>query len=587
MNRKYTQSIDWLLCHLRWPWLILAALITLITASATEALNPNLPYLLVGAGIFYNIVVVILLFSGWYPRWVAISVAIADIGLATLLMWFTGAYQSGQMPVMILVVVGIALRFRPEFGLLAATPMVLTLGAAVAIDSPLPSNMLVNVAVQALTLFVAAGTAGYIGRQLLRGETKSNQDEIDNLRAANDRARAIYDMANSVNSSLNYGDVLKKTVDQAYMALADADNPNLGEGVLRPEHGAVGMVLLFDSDGKRTDLKMVAGRNTPKIDVGRTVSAETGVLSEIIYRAEAVVVSDLQTDEGLNRFSSLQACNSMVCAPLRAGFDTWGLVLIASPRVGCYTATHASFLATFCKQAIFALQNAQLYEDLEMEQKKLLEKEAQTRRELARDLHDGPTQDVAGIAMRLDFVHKLLKKDRNVEKSIEEISKLEDVARKTTQGLRTTLFTLRPVVLETQGLEAALDQYAERLRDLENLNIEVENHGYDAHLPTEKEGVIFTIVEEAIGNAKKHAKADKMNVKLGVQNNAVIAEIVDNGQGFDVAAVEATYDQRGSLGLINMRERAQMIGGYCHFHSAVGQGTSIRIQVPINGNGRI
>jgi len=143
------------------------------------------------------------------------------------------------------------------------------------------------------------------------------------------------------------------------------------------------------------------------------------------------------------------------------------------------------------------------------------------------------------------------------------------------------LFTLRPVVLETQGLTAAIDQYADRLRDLDNLNIKLDLSGYDSQLATEEEGVIFAIIEEAIVNAKKHAQAEAIRIKLSADKEAVVAEISDNGKGFNVNAVKSTVDQRGSLGLINMDERAQLVGGRCTITSVKGKGTAVKVRVPI------
>jgi signal transduction histidine kinase len=248
-----------------------------------------------------------------------------------------------------------------------------------------------------------------------------------------------------------------------------------------------------------------------------------------------------------------------------------------------YTEEHASLLTTFCNQAIIPLQNAQLYADLEQEQKKLLEKEAQSRRELARNLHDGPTQAVSALAMRLNFIQMLLKKEGLTEKAFDELSKMEQIALRTTKEIRQMLFTLRPIVLETQGLSAALKQFADRLSDLHNLNISLDVDTYDGQLSTEKEGLIFTIIEEAAGNARKYAGKSEIEIRLGATDNRVVAEVVDHGPGFDVAAVKASYDQRGSLGLVNMEERAQMIGGTCQISSVKGKGTTVRIEAPLSG----
>jgi two-component system sensor histidine kinase UhpB len=93
--------------------------------------------------------------------------------------------------------------------------------------------------------------------------------------------------------------------------------------------------------------------------------------------------------------------------------------------------------------------------------------------------------------------------------------------------------------------------------------------------------VIFYIIEEAIGNARKHAKAENIWVRLGIQNNTFVAEVEDDGTGFDVDAVQLRYDERTSLGMINMHERAELVGGTLTIASAPGEGTHITLTMPL------
>jgi len=198
---------------------------------------------------------------------------------------------------------------------------------------------------------------------------------------------------------------------------------------------------------------------------------------------------------------------------------------------------------------------------------------------LARDLHDGPTQSIAAIVMRLNFIKMVVQKG-DVEKAYDELVKVEDIAQRTTQEIRTMLFTMRPVILETQGLVPALNQYAERLNNNEPFRVSVVNRGYTGQLNQEAEGVIFAIVEEAVGNAKKHSQASEIKINLTVEDDGLFVEIRDNGVGFNVEETQSTYDQRTSLGLINMDERAELVGGHCTIESAKGKGTAIGAQIP-------
>ncbi len=577
-KKSLNLSVHWLISHFRWLWVaIMLVIVIFYQPAAANGLNWQL--FVPAGGLIVNFIVLMLLLSGWYPRWAAGVIAFFDTLLAIAVFWMLGGYPSPALPIFLFPVITAVIALSPETGLLiSAVPIALAYGVSVIAGNNLQINGLLKVGTDLTALFGAGVLTGYLAQKLVQVETAANHAEIKSLRVEAERAKAIYEMANTLSSTLNYHNVLHAMVELAQLALAEADG-----GSEENAASAVGMVLLFEEDDVLGKLRLVSGRNIPRHDEGKRVSAKEGILAQIVYRAEATVGNDVQHDPALKNFIAIQNCHSVVGAPLRAGFDMYGVVLFAHPQKNMYTKSHADLLTTFCNQAIIPLQNAQLYADLEREQRKLLEKEAQARRELARNLHDGPTQAISALAMRLNFIQLLLKKEGLTEKALTELHKMEEIALHATKEIRTMLFTLRPIVLETQGLAAALKQYADRLEDLHGLDIELDIQNYAGQLNTDEEGVVFTIIEEAVGNARKYANQSTIEIHLTAQKDRVIAAVVDHGPGFDVAAVKATYDQRGSLGLLNMEERAQMVGGICRIQSVKGKGTTVRIEVPING----
>jgi signal transduction histidine kinase len=379
-------------------------------------------------------------------------------------------------------------------------------------------------------------------------------------------------MALTLSSTLDYRKVLRATIDAAFSAMTEVGTKK----DISNESTTIGMVLLFEGDGR---LQVAVGRNIARTDQGRRVDAEEGLIGETVKTAETVITHKAQNDKNITAFASTPSCRSAICAPLRAGFNTYGAILFCSTKANFFNEEHKAVLNTLCSQAIIALQNAQLFEDVHREQQKILEKEAEARRKLARDLHDGPTQSIAAIVMRLNFIKMVLQKEE-LDKAYEEIVKVEEIAQETTQEIRTMLFAMRPVILETQGLVPALSQYADRLNATEDFQVSVVNHEYDGQLSQEAEGVIFAIVEEAIGNAKKHSQATEVRVSLVAREESLLVEIRDNGIGFDVERTQSTYDQRSSLGLINIRERTELVGGECEIESVRGKGTAIKVEIP-------
>jgi signal transduction histidine kinase len=227
-----------------------------------------------------------------------------------------------------------------------------------------------------------------------------------------------------------------------------------------------------------------------------------------------------------------------------------------------------------------ALQNAVLYRSLIDEKERIVEVEEEARKKLARDLHDGATQSIAAIAMRLSYVYKLMEK--RPEQVMPELKKIEEIARKTTQEVRHLLFTLRPLVLESQGLGAALQALADKMRETHDQAVAVRvERDVEQYLDRQQQGVIFYIVEEAVNNARKHAHATLINASVTRQDDLVIIQIADNGVGFNTSLIDNGYEKRGSLGMVNMRERAQLLEGTLTVDSEEGRGTVVTVLVPL------
>ena len=145
------------------------------------------------------------------------------------------------------------------------------------------------------------------------------------------------------------------------------------------------------------------------------------------------------------------------------------------------------------------------------------------------------------------------------------------------------LFTLRPLVLESQGLAAALLSMAEKMKETysQNMLTKVDEKMLES-IEIGKQGVIFYIVEEAVNNARKHAQAGNIWVNLHqLKPGLAVLEIQDDGIGFDVAAVNRSYDERGSLGMVNLRDRTELVSGVLDIQSVHGKGTRIQVYIPL------
>jgi len=387
------------------------------------------------------------------------------------------------------------------------------------------------------------------------------------------RLREIYNLISKVTATLKYESVLEIALDLGSRVLA---TPNI------PAERLVSAVLLFtEAEYDHPLLTVGSARHFIQSDLRVILPGTSGLIGEVITDGAPKSQTDLSKDPELSRIVALRPCSIAYCLPLRAGFDTYGVLLFAHSDPDFFTQSKRELLDIISHQAVIAIQNARLYSDIQREKERMIEIQEQEHRKLARDLHDGPTQSMGAIAMRLNFARRLLERDPKA--TADELSKIEELARRTTKEIRHMLFTLRPLELESQGLIGALKAMAEKTHETYNQNVIVEaEENIISELEMSKQTIIFYIAEEAINNACKFAQANHIWVRMkDYDKDLVILEVQDDGVGFDKNNVESSYEQRGSLGLKNMNERAEMVNGIFRLDSAIGKGTIIRVLIPM------
>ncbi|HEX6776966.1 MAG TPA: GAF domain-containing sensor histidine kinase [Ktedonobacterales bacterium] len=242
-----------------------------------------------------------------------------------------------------------------------------------------------------------------------------------------------------------------------------------------------------------------------------------------------------------------------------------------------FDARDLDLLRTLAAQAATAVANARLYQGLRAERDHVISMQEDLRKRLARDLHDGPAQVLASIAMRIDFARKLL--IHEPEKVDEELRGVGEQVTHVTRDVRDMLFDLRPLVLESEGLAVALERFLERFKSLGGPQMHLLGE-YRQRLPYHIEATVFAIMQEAVNNALKHARARNCWIELREDTRALVATIRDDGVGFDVQAIRQGYAHRGSWGLLNMRERAALVDGILAIRGQPGTGTVISLTVP-------
>ncbi len=174
---------------------------------------------------------------------------------------------------------------------------------------------------------------------------------------------------------------------------------------------------------------------------------------------------------------------------------------------------------------------------------------------------------------------------KNPKQAFIELKKVEELAKETSREIRAMLFALRPLVLETHGLSAAIEMAMNKIRESAGLDLRLIGGENGDLLNEQAQGIVFYIIEEAMGNARKYSEAKMIEVRLWQEEDLFVARIQDDGIGFDIQSVNANYSSRGSLGMVNMRERAERIDGSLKVDSAPGKGTIITLVVPLSKHG--
>jgi signal transduction histidine kinase len=311
-----------------------------------------------------------------------------------------------------------------------------------------------------------------------------------------------------------------------------------------------------------------------------SVSGIAGVIGKTLEIQQPILCHAPASDPELRDFESFGKCNTVVCLPLRSGNESYGVMVVGTYEEDALREMHVELMRAVANQAAASLNNARLYGSLLEQRDRLANIEKAARSQLASDLHDGPTQGVAAITMRLNYIRKLIEKKPDT--AVDELYKIEDLARRTTKEIRHMLFELRPVALE-QGLTAGLQQLAAKMKETyeQNVDIAIEEQ-CDQLLDFQATHTLFSIVTESVNNARKHAKAGRILVQMTVQHDALVLTISDNGVGFDVdRALAEARDRAGHLGLINLQERARLLEGTLDIHSEIGRGSRTTVAVPL------
>ncbi|TMK95804.1 MAG: GAF domain-containing sensor histidine kinase [Actinobacteria bacterium] len=264
---------------------------------------------------------------------------------------------------------------------------------------------------------------------------------------------------------------------------------------------------------------------------------------------------------------------SFLGVPIVSEGDVIGSFYLTDKKGGrgaVFSDADQELIETLAAHAAVAIQNARLHE----RSRELTVVEERNR--LARELHDAVNQTLFSVSLTADAAALLV--DADPERAKAELGEVRELVRSAMEEMRSLIFELRPGDVVSDGLAVTLQKHVDVLRRVHGVDIELELDGVEVDPGLERE--VFRVTQEAIGNALKHAAPEHVRVEVRRAGHRLAVTVEDDGSGFDPEGAQA----RRHLGLISMRERAEEIGGALRVRSAPGTGTTVSLEVDLDGH---
>ncbi|MFB3884767.1 MAG: histidine kinase [Thermodesulfobacteriota bacterium] len=209
---------------------------------------------------------------------------------------------------------------------------------------------------------------------------------------------------------------------------------------------------------------------------------------------------------------------------------------------------------------------------------RIIDAQENERRRISRELHDEIGQALTAIKFNLDMIDKEL--PQTLPAISTRLGDAKSLSNQTIAAMRQLSMDLRPAMLDELGLIPTLRWYVQNFSKRVGIDSQFRAMGFEEKLSPQIETAFYRIVQEALNNVSKHARADLVEISLEQRDSKIYASIVDNGKGFDLEKVLHPESPERGFGMIGMQERISLLGGKIDIESRLGFGTRIRIEVP-------
>jgi len=412
-----------------------------------------------------------------------------------------------------------------------------------------------------LALLLAAQAAATIERAMLAEQ--ANRTE---------RLELLNELVSKLNRSTDEKSVLETATEGIHASLPFAEVATV---LYRPDES---LSLLCFPEGSRLGLQL----RRPCLKVNRTPFAAC------MQERKSVILSDISLEKAktpFERWLARRGFKSLIAVPVALGEQVLGVIFAAAVYPDAFSRDDLTFLQTVSDHVAVALTNARLLQELREKERfrglllnKVVTAQEEERKRISHELHDQIGQLLTALLIQL----QLLERDLNEPPLKDRVKMLKQLAEEISIHLHHIAWELRPPALDELGLLAALERVTEEWSRRFNIPCEFEVNGaLNGQFEPEVAIGIFRIVQEALTNIAKHARATHARVTVQQENGELVVTVEDNGIGFRVKDIMRHPDENKRLGLLGMMERAAMLSGKLDIESKPGKGTKVQLRIPL------
>ncbi len=332
-----------------------------------------------------------------------------------------------------------------------------------------------------------------------------------------------------------------------------------------------GIVYLLKDD--RLIPEVVSGEGEIE-DLKSPLPLSKGLSGWVAKQAEPVRVADVWRDARCREEPVVaKGVQSLLVVPLVLDGKVIGVITLGEDETHGFEEMDLFFLAVLASQVVIAIRNARLVEERE---RRIL---AEERNRMAREIHDGLAQSVAGVLMKTETAVRLF--DTQPQQVKQWLEECRAKLRESLKEIRYSITALRPSPAVQAGLIAALEKRVSDHQSETDQESTMQVKGTPISLPPQVEEGIYKVCHEALNNAAKHSQAKRVRVVLRYTESEVWLVVQDDGIGFSLGQAVAKAEANNRYGITGMNERAQQLGAVLQFITSPGRGTRVVMKVMV------